>query len=283
MNHIYKINGRRVVLDCTHGIAYPISSLAQKITEAVAPPLTAECPTSLRYAFAKYDSRDLSAAYTEVYELYRRGILSFQEEPTVAPPTKLYTEITASAEDVLDELSDALKNGATHLLVTVFHATAALTASILEMVGNSAELHLLVQIPLETLSPDDLRFLTENNVYLYIDGAFPPDLQPILEKGIRRFSSELPTDGNRKTLERFVRLLEEKRQAGQPLDFAPFAFSLCPKNTDCANAAACAECCARQFCRGSRLDEVGNRTSACTREQLLLECAAVFFMDSAEH
>ena len=74
MIHIFKLNGHRMAYDCTRRVSYSLSALAMKIAEAVHPPLSEECPSSLRYAFAKYDSHDLSEAYQEVYALTKRGL-----------------------------------------------------------------------------------------------------------------------------------------------------------------------------------------------------------------
>ena len=74
MIHIFKLNRHRIAYDCTRRVSYSLSALAIKIAEAVHPPLSEECPSSLRYAFAKYDSHDLSEAYQEVYALAKRGL-----------------------------------------------------------------------------------------------------------------------------------------------------------------------------------------------------------------
>lgn len=282
MDHIYKLNGRRVVLDCARGIAYPVSSLALKIVEAITPPLTAECPTSLRYAFAKYDSRDLNQAYAEVYTLYQQGILHFDEKSPAPQSEVLYTEITASADDVTALLQKAVADGSHHLLVTVHHATIALTASLLKTFENLAQLRLIVEIPLDTLTDDDIRFLSDHAVYLYTDGTFPPALDTFLARGVHYISTDFPAENRDRQAEKLLRSLNEKRQNGQFVDYAPFTFALYPKHTANDAMPACAECFARQICRGSRLAPDGSQTTACEREKLLIKCAAVDRMMSSE-
>ena len=85
MIHIFKLNGHRIAYDCTRRVSFTLSALAMKIAEAVHPPLSEECPSSLRYAFAKYDSHDLSEAYQEVYALADRGLFDTAAGDAPAP------------------------------------------------------------------------------------------------------------------------------------------------------------------------------------------------------
>ena len=81
MIHLFKLCGQRIVYDSNSRKAHKLSPLAFKIIGSVTPPLKKGCPSPLRYAFAKYDSGDLSAAYDEIYGLYESGEL-FADEPS---------------------------------------------------------------------------------------------------------------------------------------------------------------------------------------------------------
>lgn len=80
MIHIITKYGKRVVYDTNSHKAHHLSPLAVKMLTSLTPPLREGCPSPLRYAFAKYDSGDLSEAYNSIYALYASGDL-FAETP----------------------------------------------------------------------------------------------------------------------------------------------------------------------------------------------------------
>lgn len=48
-----------------------LTSLQKKMLAALTLPMTENCPSSLRYELAKYDSDDVEDAYGQLYELYK--------------------------------------------------------------------------------------------------------------------------------------------------------------------------------------------------------------------
>ena len=53
-----------------------LSSLQKKILPLLTLPMVAECPTTLRYALAKYDADAVEEAYKGLYELWRQNHLT---------------------------------------------------------------------------------------------------------------------------------------------------------------------------------------------------------------
>ncbi len=52
-----------------------LTALQKKMLPALTLPLSEDCPTSLRYALAKYDASAVAEAYEALYELYQKDLL----------------------------------------------------------------------------------------------------------------------------------------------------------------------------------------------------------------
>ena len=52
-----------------------LSSLQKKMLPAISLPMEKDCPTSLRYALAKYDADAVAEAYEGLYQLYQDHLL----------------------------------------------------------------------------------------------------------------------------------------------------------------------------------------------------------------
>lgn len=85
--HTFKCCGQRVALDVPSGAVHVLSEIAYEILQRIAPPLEPECPTSLRYQLAKYESSDVAEAYGELYALYKEGLLFSEDQEYKMPPT----------------------------------------------------------------------------------------------------------------------------------------------------------------------------------------------------
>lgn len=72
MIHTFKSCGIQAAVDSRDGSVRILDSLMYAMIPSLPPvsEMTRELPTSIRYAFAKYDSQDLSRAYSELYDLY---------------------------------------------------------------------------------------------------------------------------------------------------------------------------------------------------------------------
>lgn len=72
MIHTFKSCGIQAAVDSRDGSVRILDSLTYSMIPSLPPvaEMTKELPTSIRYAFAKYDSQDLSRAYGELYDLY---------------------------------------------------------------------------------------------------------------------------------------------------------------------------------------------------------------------
>lgn len=85
--HTFKCCGQRIALDVPSGAVHVLSELAFEMLQRIAPPLAPECPTSLRYELAKYESSDVSEAYDELYSLYKDGLLFSEDTEYKMPPS----------------------------------------------------------------------------------------------------------------------------------------------------------------------------------------------------
>jgi len=72
MIHTFKSCGIQAAVDSRDGTVRILDSLMYDMIPSLPPvgEMTPDLPTSIRYAFAKYDSQDLSRAYRELYDLY---------------------------------------------------------------------------------------------------------------------------------------------------------------------------------------------------------------------
>ena len=75
MIHYWKSEKQKLVYDTASGAIVSLTSLEYKMIQAITPPLSPVCPSSLRYELAKYDSADVEEAYTRIYTLFREGVL----------------------------------------------------------------------------------------------------------------------------------------------------------------------------------------------------------------
>ncbi len=71
-----------------------LSELSYELLGRIAPPsgsgqvtLEPECPVSLRYQLAKYDSSEVAEAYAELYQLYKEGLLYSPDAEYKMPPS----------------------------------------------------------------------------------------------------------------------------------------------------------------------------------------------------
>ncbi len=72
MLHTFKSCGIQAAVDSRDGSVRILDSLMYAMIPSLPPlsEMTKDLPTSIRYAFAKYDSQDLNRAYSELYDLY---------------------------------------------------------------------------------------------------------------------------------------------------------------------------------------------------------------------
>lgn len=80
MLYTFRFEGKKYAYDSVSGAIVQPSALEYKMMGAILPPLTAVCPTSLRYELAKYDSLDVEEAYGEIYALSQQGVLYCPED-----------------------------------------------------------------------------------------------------------------------------------------------------------------------------------------------------------
>jgi hypothetical protein len=75
MLYYWKSGKKKIAYDTVSGAVISLTSLEYKMIQAITPPLSPLCPSSLRYELAKFDSADVEEAYGNLYELFSRGIL----------------------------------------------------------------------------------------------------------------------------------------------------------------------------------------------------------------
>lgn len=84
MLHYWKSAKQKRAYDTISGAVLSLTSLEYKMVQAIIPPLSPLCPSSLRYELAKYDSADVEEAYEHIYSLFCGHIL-FAEEQNGGP------------------------------------------------------------------------------------------------------------------------------------------------------------------------------------------------------
>ncbi len=269
MLHIFKRNGHRIAYDCAGRAAYPLSALAMKIVPSIEPPLTPDCPSSLRYAFAKYDSRDLSAAYAEIYALYEAGLLFAAGEAAAGSPAHRYTALRTSAAEAADKLTAASAAGAKEILLTLENAAADDPDRLAEIAG-AAKVTWILQLDTDALSEAEIDSLNARGAYVLADAAA---LLSLADRGLRYLAADLPaTEDGEKTAERLAKEFERRRREGEMIHFAPFDAALRARADWNAAQPGCADCWAREICGGKHLSD-GQPTPACALERTLIECA----------
>lgn len=70
-----KNDSKHYAYDTSSGACIPLTSLQSKICEYIDLPPKPICPTSVRYALAKYDVADVRRAYSFIYGLYEKKLI----------------------------------------------------------------------------------------------------------------------------------------------------------------------------------------------------------------
>lgn len=76
MLFLIKNDSKKYAYDSVSGACIPLTSLQSKIYENIDFPLKPVCPTSIRYALAKYDAGDVRRAYSFIYGLYEKNLIN---------------------------------------------------------------------------------------------------------------------------------------------------------------------------------------------------------------
>lgn len=100
MLHYWKSGKKKIAYDTVSGAVIPLTSLEYKMIQAITPPLSPLCPSSLRYELAKYDSADVEEAYAKLYELFTAGIL-FGTSTDPIPKVRIGSNIGLNESDDL--------------------------------------------------------------------------------------------------------------------------------------------------------------------------------------
>ena len=88
MLYTLKSAGKKYAYDSASGAVIQLNALQHKMLGAIVPPLTAVCPTSLRYELAKFDSMDVEETYESIYALACEGLLYRQDDGTIRIATE---------------------------------------------------------------------------------------------------------------------------------------------------------------------------------------------------
>lgn len=281
MLHIFKLNGHHAAYDCTRRTFYPISALAMKILPGLEPPLTPDCPSSLRYAYAKYDSHDLSDAYAELYSLYEAGLLFAENKETAAAPAVVYHTLCTSAAAAKQKIETAAAAGHTHLRVILTDASPCLISSLSEAYSEKLDICFLADAPEGAYCGDAELY---NRAHCYVKAAGMPFSAAVLaltDQGYRYVTADIPaSDAAVKEVARLAKEMERRKKEGKEFFFAPFDFALSAEDGFDAARAGCSDCWAREICGGKRLDESGMPSPQCPIERTSIECAILLTEDT---
>ena len=80
---LFKHETKKYLYDSASGALVPLSALQYKVAESIDLPMPSQCPTALRYQFAKYDAGDVRQAYAYLYDLYARGFIGGETDGAV--------------------------------------------------------------------------------------------------------------------------------------------------------------------------------------------------------
>ena len=270
MLHFFKLNGHRAAYDCAHRVYSPLSPLSMKIAECVTPPLPGECPSALRYTFAKYDSSDLSEAYGEVSALYDR--VASSNEPKI----DFYSFIQTSSSMAEMEIEDALAHGIERLYLYVKNATLENLQSLTASYSSKMDLHLIADS--EAFTAANAECLNAMRCYIKAPagGKTVDSVLALCSQGFRFIDADISAspEGIQEAVY-LAREFERLRDAGFIIDFAPFTLALMTESGYDTVPDACSECWAREMCRGSILSSSGEKSSACALRKTLMECAVI--------
>ena len=110
MLYTLKSSGKKYAYDSTSGAVIQLNALQFKMLGAIVPPLTAVCPTSLRYELAKFDSMDVEEAYDYIYSLSCEGLIYKEGDSKVRIITEgenACPDITVAGELIALAFADA--------------------------------------------------------------------------------------------------------------------------------------------------------------------------------
>ncbi len=267
MLHIYKINGHRVALDTVGKKAYPISALAMKMLEGITSPMSPDCPSSLRYSMAKYDSQDLAAAYAELYDLYTKGLL-FGQAMDEEPARERFSTMTIKSKEDKAALRSFVDSGKTRIHVTVHVLSAEETALLAEEYRSYVEIRFFYDGPKDKITPDVRTQLNDAGCYVRADGDFPSAVLALADDGFKFISADLPPDA--KAVARLAKEMEKRAKDGAGFRFAAFdTVAEIPERV--TPDAHCADCWAKSIC-GGRFTGV---PELCDAERTVIECAFI--------
>lgn len=88
MLYTLRSSGKKYAYDSASGAVIQLNALQFKMLGAIIPPLTAVCPTSLRYELAKFDSMDVEETYESIYALACDGLLYKEDDGVIRISTE---------------------------------------------------------------------------------------------------------------------------------------------------------------------------------------------------
>ncbi len=267
MLHFYKINGHRVALDTVGKKAFTVSALAMKMLDSVTPPMSPDCPSSLRYSMAKYDSQDLAAAYAELYDLYSKGLL-FGPETNEVPSEERFTEISIRRKDDITAVKGAITAGNTRLHILIQGMSAGDAADIAGQFSMYPEIRFFYKAPDGGTDSNEWVLLNTAGCYVYAVGEFLSGVLGLADKGVRFISAELPTDS--KAVAKLAKEMEKRAKDGNSFRFAAFD-TAADIPAGAVPDSHCAECWARSICGG----RYTAAPELCDSERVVIECAFV--------
>lgn len=72
---MHTIRKEMIMAKLKEGQNISLTTLQKKMLSALTLPMVEDCPTSLRYALAKYDAGTVAEAYDGLYQLFLQGQL----------------------------------------------------------------------------------------------------------------------------------------------------------------------------------------------------------------
>ena len=117
MLHFWKSAKQKRVYDTASGAVLTLNSLEYKMIQAIIPPLSPLCPSSLRYELAKYDSADVEETYENIYKLFCNKILFAENQNDLLALRVGGTYGVTPSDDCIHEIASFLDGKIPSLIV----------------------------------------------------------------------------------------------------------------------------------------------------------------------
>lgn len=106
---LFRHNAKKYAYDTVCGALHTVNALEYRMLEAIQPPMSAVCPTALRYELAKYDSEDIADCYDALYKKSADGMIFAPEDGTLCVPVADSDTVRAALSAAAERLTSPVR------------------------------------------------------------------------------------------------------------------------------------------------------------------------------